>query len=101
MNAPRLVRRATLLALALLASLGLVACGSQPAPSAAPIAAAEINVQNASTTPASSPTVPPPSPTLPPPSSTPLPQEIFIDSPPSGTLVGSPVQLAGRTTRMP
>ena len=106
MDVPVLVRRAMVCGLVALAALGLAAC-LPAAPSTNPTAEAELHVQNAALTAVSAPTATAlPVPTQPITPTTlavaPLgPQQIFIDAPPFGTLVGSPVQLAGRTERMP
>src|SRR6476619_710310 len=103
MDVPILVRRAVLLSLVTLAALGVTACW--PVASATtPTAASQQNVQNVSTTPESPAATALPQPTQP---ITPTalavaqlgPQQIFIDAPPPGTLVGSPVQVGGRTQR--
>ncbi len=94
-----LVRRAMLVGLVALAALGLAACWPAASNTTA-TAESQLNVQNVSPTPASlAAATALPAPTQP---ITPLgPQQIFIDAPPSGTLVGSPLQLGGRTERMP
>ncbi|MDQ2995764.1 MAG: Gmad2 immunoglobulin-like domain-containing protein [Chloroflexota bacterium] len=107
MDVPVLVRRAMLFGLVALAALGLAACWPA-APSTNPTTEAEMRVQNAALTAVSAPTatalpVPtqPITPTVPAVAPPVVPQAIFIDAPPFGTLIGSPVQLAGRTARMP
>src|SRR5258707_5895104 len=102
MNVPVVVRRAMLFSLVALAALGLAACWPA-APTTTPTAESQLNVQNVSPTPESlaaatalliTPTALAVAPPL-------GPQQIFIDAPPPGMLVGSPVQLGGRTERMP
>ncbi len=106
MDVPVLVRRAMLFGLVALAALGLAACWPA-APATTPTAESQLNVQNVSPTPASPAAAALPASTQP---ITPTalavapplgPQQIFIDAPPAGILVGSPMQLAGRTLRMP
>jgi hypothetical protein len=93
-----------LFGLVALAALGLAACWPA-APATTPTTESQLNVQNVSPTPASpagATALPTPTqPISPTALAQPGPQQIFIDAPPSGTLVGSPVQLAGRTQRMP
>jgi hypothetical protein len=104
-----------LFGLAALAALGLAACWPW-APSPQPTAEPQVNVQNASSIPASSAavtaaaivaatTVPtatqPISTTAAMPAAPSGPQAIYIDAPPWGQLAGSPAQLKGRTLRMP
>jgi len=94
-----------LFGLVALAAFGLVACWSS-APATAPTEENNVNVQNASTAAASTAATALPTATQP---ITPTalaiaplgPQAIFVDAPPAGTLVGSPMQLKGRTQRMP
>jgi hypothetical protein len=107
MDVPVLVRRAMLVGLVTLAALGLAACWPA-APSTSPTAEAGAQVQSAENTAVGAPTattLPAPTqaitPTLPAAAPPVGPQQIFIDAPPFGTLVGTPVQLAGRTERMP
>jgi Immunoglobulin-like domain of bacterial spore germination len=106
MNVQVLVRRAILVGSIALAALGLAACWPA-APATTPTAESESNVQNVSPVPASSSAA-----TALPASTQPLtptalavaplgPQAIFIDAPPAGMLVGSPMQIKGRTQRMP
>ena len=107
MDVPVLVRRAMLLGLVALAALGLAACWPA-ASTTTPTAESQLRVQNVSPAPASlaAATALPAPPQLITPTALavapPLgPQQIFIDAPPAGMLVGNPVQLAGRTQRMP
>src|SRR4051812_30456242 len=104
MDVPVLVRRTMLFGLVTLAALGLAAC-SFGAPATAPTTESQLNVQNVSPAPASpaaATALPAPTQPITPTAPAQLgPQQIFIDAPPFGTLVGSPVQLAGRTQRMP
>jgi hypothetical protein len=106
MDVPVLVRRGMLFGLVVLAALGLAACWPG-APATNPTEEALVNVQNAAATAASAPTanaLPPPTQPITPTALAvaPLgPQQIFIDAPPGGQLVGSPMQLKGRTQRMP
>jgi hypothetical protein len=109
MDVPWLAKRAVPLALVLLAALSLPACGPAAASTATPSETTAIEVSNAASTSAAAqaataaPTQAPPTPTQTVTQTAALagPQTIFIDAPPFGTLVGSPVQLAGRTQRMP
>ncbi|HEU5100132.1 MAG TPA: Gmad2 immunoglobulin-like domain-containing protein [Roseiflexaceae bacterium] len=106
MDVPDLVRRAMLLGVGALAALGLAGCGPPAASDVTATAESQLSVQNASPTPGGAgaatalpaPTQPI-SPTAAPPATGP--QAIFIDTPAPGTLVGSPMQITGRTQRMP
>jgi hypothetical protein len=104
MDVPVLVRRAMLFGLVALAALGLAACWPA-ASTTTPTAESQLSVQNVSPTPASpaaATALPAPTQPITPTALASLgPQQIFIDAPPFATLVGSPVQLAGRTERMP
>src|SRR6266487_2730771 len=107
MDVAVLIRRAMLFGLIALAALGLAACWPA-APSTTPTAESDLNVQNVSPTSVSAAAgtaLPTPTQPITPTAlavATPLgPQQIFIDAPPAGTLVGSPMQLKGRTQRMP
>jgi hypothetical protein len=119
MDVPVLVRRAMFGGMVALAALGLAACGPE-APATATTEVPLVNVQNASPAPASTSaatTLPsstqsltatqpltstqPLTPTTAAASAPVGPQAIFIDEPPFGWLVGSPMQLKGRTQRMP
>jgi hypothetical protein len=105
MDVPVLVRRTLSFGLVTLAALGLAAC-SFGAPATAPTAEAGQSVQNVLSTAEPSAT-PLPATTQPiTPTATAVaipqgPQQIYIDAPPAGMLVGSPAQLKGRTQRMP
>jgi hypothetical protein len=99
MGTPDFVRRAIPLGLVALAALGLAACGPAATPGAAPTAESQLSVQNASPTPGGSAATVLPAPTAVAPAAGP--QAIFIDTPAPGTLVGSPMQISGRTQRMP
>ena len=72
--------------------------------SIAAIAAAQVVLspaQGEGGTPGVEPTGAAPSPTALPPPSPSAEQQIFIDSPPNGTTVGSPMTITGRTTKLP
>lgn len=114
MHVRRLAGSARPLVVAILAASIMSACVSTPAPTPAttavvalPTSAAPATAIAAATpsiaptqSPSAVPVVPatatpmPPTPTL-------VPQQIAIDSPPPGTLVGSPVVLTGRVARVP
>jgi hypothetical protein len=91
------------LALMLLAALVVVACAQAAAPAATALVEQPTAVFGQAGAQATArPTVIAPSPTPNPTPIAPLtPQELFIDTPSSWTLVGSPVVITGRTARMP
>jgi hypothetical protein len=108
MDVRLLIRQALLVGPVAIVALGLAACGPAAASDTTPTGEAQLGVQNASATPASpsGPTTLPAatqpiSPTATAPAQAAGPQQIFIDSPAPGTLVGSPAQVSGRTLRMP
>lgn len=105
MDIPQLARRAMPFSLVALAALGLAACGPAATPDTSPTAESQLSVQNASPTPGGAAATALPAPTQPI-SPTAVaqaagPQTISIDTPAPGTLVGSPMQITGRTQRMP
>ncbi len=106
METPVLIRRAIPFGLVALATLGLAACGPAAA-NTTPTAESQLSVQNVSPASAAQatatalPSTTQPTTSTAPTATPPGSQQIFIDAPPAGTLVGSPMQLKGRTLRMP
>src|SRR5262245_34689192 len=101
------IRSANAWPVILILVLLLVTCSFPPA-TPAPTPALPIPSIAAPTASAQKPTVAPPPATLAPPTAaptlrtaTPVPQQITIDTPAPGTLVGSPVVITGRATRFP
>jgi hypothetical protein len=106
MDVAYLIQRAMLPAVVALAALGLAACGPAATSNTTATADAQLSVNNALVTPeASGAATAMPAPTQPiSPTAAALPagpQAIFIVTPAPSTLVGSPLQISGRTDRMP